>query len=225
MLLGMKKIPDSHMDNCKKMSQVEPDHYFDGAYDSKERFCSYWHQINEIIELRPKKALEIGVGNGFLSNYLKKKKINLMTMDIDKRLNPDVVGSVLELPFANKSFDVVACYEVLEHLSYEVFPKALSEIHRVSGSYAVLSMPDLSRVYRFGVQVPKIGELKMLIPLLRLKPLTWEFNGEHFWNIGTAGYPLHRITHDICNVGFEMEKNYRVFEIPWHRFFVLAKVE
>ena len=35
-------------------TQVEPNHYFSKSYDSKERFISYWHQINEIIKLNPK---------------------------------------------------------------------------------------------------------------------------------------------------------------------------
>ena len=46
--------------------QVEPNHYFNEFYDSKERWISYWHQINEIIKLNPKKVLEIGIGNGFV---------------------------------------------------------------------------------------------------------------------------------------------------------------
>lgn len=55
------------------MNQVEPDHYYDN-YDWKGRFCSYWHQINEIIELGPNRVLEIGIGNGFVSKYLKDRK-------------------------------------------------------------------------------------------------------------------------------------------------------
>ena len=54
--------------------------------------------------------LEIGIGNGFVSKYLKERKIKVTTVDIDERLNPDIAGSVLELPFAKGSFDVVACY-------------------------------------------------------------------------------------------------------------------
>lgn len=203
--------------------QVEPDHYFNKIYDTKGRFISYWHQIHEIIKLNPKGVLEIGIGNGLVSAYLKKRGVNLTTLDIDKRLNSDIVGSVLELPFLNESFEVVTCYQVLEHLPYRDFPKVLREIYRVSNSYAVLSLPDLSRVYRFNIQIPKVGELKMLIPLPRLKPLIYKFDGEHYWNIGTVGYSLRKVMSEIYNAGFKIKKNYRVFEIPWHRFFVLKK--
>jgi len=54
--------------------------------------------------------------------------MDITALDIDKRLNPDFVGSVLELPFVDKSFEVIACYEVLEHLLYRDFPKDLREI-------------------------------------------------------------------------------------------------
>jgi len=203
--------------------QVEPNHYFNKSYDTKERFISYWHQINEIINLNPKTVLEIGIGNGFVSKYLKERKVNVITLDIDKRLNPDVVGSVLNMPFSDKSFDVVACYEVLEHLPFKNFPKALSEIFRVSKYYAILSLPDASRVYRIYIHIPKIGIFKKLIPLPKLKPSVHKFDGKHYWEIGKAGYPLSKIINEIQKAGFKVEKTYRIFENPYHRFFILRK--
>ena len=212
---------DKKGETGKLVPQVEPSHYLRKEYDSKGRFISYWHQINELMELEPRSILEIGIGNGLTSNYLKGRGLNVATMDIDERLNPDKVGSILDIPFPDGSFEVVACFEVLEHLPYEDFPKALSEIQRVSSRYAVLSLPDLTRVYRFDIQIPKIGELKMLIPLPRLRPPKHVFDGEHYWEIGKAGYPLHKVMSEMRSAGFEIKKTYRVFEIPWHRFFVL----
>ncbi len=203
--------------------QVESNHYFNKSYDTKERFISYWHQINEIIKLNPKTVLEIGVGNGFVSKYLKERKVNVLTLDIDKRLSPDVVGSVLNMPFSDELFDVMACYQVLEHLPFENFSEALSEIFRVSKSYAILSLPDASRVYRVYLQIPKIGIFKRLIPLPRLKNPIHKFDGEHYWEIGKAGYPLSKIIKEIQTAGFRVEKTYRVFENPYHRFFILKR--
>ncbi len=140
--------------------QVEPNHYFNESYDSKSRFISYWYQIHEIVGLRPKRILEIGIGNGFVSKYLKERRVNVLTLDIDKKLNPDIVGNVLDVPFSDNSFEVVACYEILEHIQYEKFCKALSEIFRVSKSYAILSLPDVSRVYRFTYKFQELEYLK-----------------------------------------------------------------
>ena len=87
--------------------QVSPDHYIDQLYDSKERFISYWHQINEVISLNPKEVLEIGIGNGFVSRYLREKKLNVTTIDIAPDLRPDVAGSIFKMPFIDKCFDVI----------------------------------------------------------------------------------------------------------------------
>ncbi len=207
------------------MIRTSPYFYFDPSYDSKGRFCSYWHQINEIISLNPKAVLEIGIGSGFVFKYLKERKINIIALDIDKKLNPDIVGNIMSLPFGDNVFDVVAAYEVLEHQPYENFYKSLHEIFRVSSAYAILSLPDVDRVYRFNMQIPLLGEIKKLIPLPRLKKPVHQFDGEHYWEIGKKGYLLSRITDDIQKTGFKIESTYRVLENPYHLFFVLKKLK
>ncbi|MHC2995247.1 MAG: class I SAM-dependent methyltransferase [Candidatus Atribacteria bacterium] len=210
-------------DNLKKI-QVKPEHYYSMHYDDKSRFCSYWHQINEIVSVKPTNILEIGIGNGFLCSYLRQRGFKVTTLDIDEKLCPDVVSSVLSMPFDAESFDLVACYEVLEHIPFDHFHKVLEEIRRVTKKYAILSLPDCARVYRLNIQIPKIGELKKLIPLPRLKPIPHEFDSQHYWLINKAGYSLKKIILQIENADFQIMKTYRVFEHPYHRFFVLIKV-
>lgn len=203
---------------------VEPSHYYKN-YDTKRRLCSYWHQIQEIILLNPKSILEIGIGNGFVSKYLKQRGFNVITLDIDKRLNPDVTGTVLNIPFFDRAFDVVACYELLEHLPYDNLAKAMSEIYRISDSHVLLSLPDANRAYRLYVQVPKIGEFKKLVPFPRFRKQIHHFDGEHYWEIGKAGYSLKTILNEMNKAGFNVKRTYRVFEYPYHRFFILKKVK
>jgi len=211
--------------NNNQLPQVEPEHYFRPRYFSRGRWISWWHQINEIVNLMPSSILEIGIGAGVVAYCLRKMGFKITTMDIDERLGPDVVGSVLTVPHSDNAFDLVAAFQVLEHIPYEDFPKALREIHRVTRRYAVLSLPDCIRVYRFGVQIPKVGDFKILIPLPRLRAPIHRFDGEHYWEIGKAGYPLRRVLEDIERSGFQVIKCYRVFEMPYHRFFVLVKGE
>lgn len=205
-------------------SHQKLDPYFDIDYDSKERFCSYWHQINEIVSLKPKKVLEIGIGSGFVTRYLRDKELNVTTLDIAHRLRPDVAGAVLAIPFNSGSFDVVVCCEVLEHLPYSEFSKALKEIHRVSRKHVVLSLPDVTTVYRINIELPRIRPIKKLIvhPFHRLAQHA--FDGYHYWEIGEMGYPLKKVKIDIISLGFNVIKTYRVFESYYHRFFLLKKV-
>lgn len=203
--------------------QVNPRQYDKQTYDSKERFASYWHQIDEILSLGPENSLEIGIGNGFVSKHLKSKGLNVKTIDIDERLKPDVVGNVLQIPFIDNTFEIVACYELLEHLPYESFLEALKEIHRVSRKYTVLSLPDVTTVYRFNVELPRSRPIKKLIPHPFPRPAKHIFDGEHYWEIGKIGYHLKKIKNDMENVKYTILKTYRVFEFYYHRFFLLEK--
>jgi predicted SAM-dependent methyltransferase len=203
--------------------QVEPDHYIKPEYETKQRFISYWHQISEILSLHPKSILEVGIGNSFVSDYLRGRGYTVNTLDIDIRLAPDVVGSVLDQPFSNGGFDTVACFEVLEHLPYEDFSNALRELHRVSSSYVLLALPDLSRKYWIHAYLPRLGKIRRMIELPRKRPRPRAYDGEHYWNIGTRGYPLGKIESEITRAGFDLKKNYLIFEVPWHRIFVLKK--
>ena len=50
-----------------------------------------------------------------------------------------------------------------------------------------------------------------------------KFDGGPYWEIGKARYSLNRIIKDIQRAGFKIVKTYRIFEIPYHRFFILKK--
>lgn len=196
--------------------------YYNDSYDSKERFCSYWHQIDEIRKLSPRKVLEIGIGNGFVTNYLRHKGLSLTTLDPVQELRPNIVGSVLNLPVAGNAFDVVSCCQVLEHLKYRDFTRALIEIARVSKSYVVLSLPDKTTVYRIDLNLPRLPTIRRLLHHPRHRPDVHHFDGEHYWEIGKKGYSLKRIEYDIRQAALKILKNYRVFEFPYQRFFILT---
>ncbi len=206
----------------KSFQKLDP--YFNNGYDTKERFCSYWHQINEIVSLIPKKVLEIGIGKGFVTRYLREKELNVVTLDITYDLKPDIVGSVLAIPLRSGYFDVVACYEVLEHLPYSNFVKTLSELARLSQKHVILSLPDVTTVYRFNIELPRIKPIKKLIPHPFERPTNHSFDGYHYWEIGKTNYPLKRIELDIKQSGLNIIKTYRVFEFYYHRFFLLDKL-
>lgn len=193
-------------------------------YDSKRRFCSYWHQIQEVLRCNPQHALEVGVGNGFTSRYLRERGVAITTCDIDKEKRPDVVASVALLPFPEDAFDTVIACEVLEHLSYEESLKALSELRRVSSRWVIISLPDATPVACFQFPIPFIKKMKLLWSVPHLFPPRHRLTKHgHHWEIGKKDYSLTRIVSDIKKAGFSIEHTYRVFENPYHRFFILGK--
>lgn len=209
------------MKEINNQIQVEPDHYKDLKYDSKERWISYWHQIDEILNLEPENVLEVGIGNGVVNRYLKNAGVSITTLDIDERLKPDKVGSVLNIPFTDNEFSVVACFEVLEHIPFKQFIDALKELKRVSNRYILLSMPDRSRVYKFFLHVPHKKDVKKLFRVPRINKLSHRFDGQHYWEIGKKNYPLKKVKDVIFEAELSLLKTFRVFEFKEHRFFLL----
>lgn len=203
--------------------EENPEKYFSPIYDTKERFTSYWHQIDEVLRLKPQTLLVIGIGNGLVPIYLKQRRINVITLDIEKRLNPDIVGNVVDIPLKDNTYNAILCCEVLEHQPYENFSKSLKEIYRVTDSYLILSLPDASRIYPFSIRIPKIGYFKRFIHLPRFKKPLIESGNVHYWEIGRKGYPLRKIMNDIQDSGFQITRYFNVFENPWHKFFILKK--
>lgn len=207
--------------NYRFNNQVPKEHYFNLQYDSKPRWASYWYQINAVLDKKPKSVLEIGVGNKTVSDYLKKLDIDVKTCDFDKNLQPDIIAEVAQLPLKDKSFDLVLCAEVLEHMPFSDFSKALKEIRRVTKKWVVITLPHFSitNFYLGAKLIPFIPkkELSLKIDL----PIKHEFLGEHYWEIGKRGYSLDKITKMIKESGFTIEKCFYPLENPKHQFFIL----
>lgn len=201
--------------------QVQPDHYANLTYDTKERFISYWHQIKEVKESGGKHVLEVGVGNGFVSNYLRNSGLNVTTFDIDERLNPDVVGSILEMPFKENEFDTVTCFEVLEHLPFKDVPKALSELKFIASKKVIISIPDRTLTYKFLVKLPILKLKSLMISIPKLLSKKHSFDGQHYWELGKKGYPVSGFKELLVKEGFKICSSYQIFEVPSHHFFVL----
>ncbi len=203
--------------------QVEPSHYEGLDYDRSERFVSYWHQIQQVLKRSPDSGaggvLEVGVGNGFVHRYLRERGVAVHTLDFDARLEPDTVGSVLALPFEDRRFDLAACFETLEHLPWDAFEPAVRELRRVARRYVLLSLPDASPCVRLGFATNNAGlKTRRLVQLPNPFPKAHRFDGQHYWEIGKRDFPLSRIVRAVEGCGLVVEENFRVFELPYHRF-------
>ena len=191
-------------------------------YNNKHTWMNYWYQINSVLLSKPENVLEIKPGTGVVTENLKKNGVEVVTVDIDETLQPDVVTSVESLPFENDCFDIVLCSEVLEHLPYDRFVPALKEISRVSRKIVILGLPNAGGVFKLVIKIPFLKEIALFTKL----PFFWKehhFNGEHYWETGKRGYSLTSIEKEIKAVGLNIVKRNICHDDPAHCFFILQK--
>lgn len=201
--------------------QVDKSHYEFQRYMGKARWNSVWHQLDEVIRLKPENVLEIGPGPGVFKHMAGLFGIKVETLDIDPELRPDHVGSATALPFDDNSYDVVCSFQVLEHLPYDVAVEAFKEMARVSRGHALISLPDAKPVWRYQFYIPKLGAYDWLLPRPFSRLKVHPYDREHFWEINKLGYSLDKVARDLGAV-CTLKATYRVAENPYHRFFVFS---
>ncbi len=201
------------------MTQIAKHDYQFEKYTGLDRFSSYWYQLREIMASRPTTVLEVGVGESVVANYLKAMtKVAYTSADFAEDLSPDVVADVRALPFADNSYDTVCAFEVLEHLPFEDFEKAVSELVRVSKKNILISLPHFGPPIRLRFKFPFLPEVSFAWKIPYPKEHQW--NGQHYWEIGKKGYPPPRIRAVLKKHG-TLVKEFIPFENQYHHFFVL----
>lgn len=203
--------------------QVHNLHYRQ-EYDSLERFVSYWAQIELIMRLQSFPILEVGIGNAFTRDYLRKQGIAIVGADIDPQLGPDCVASIFSLPFVDQSFGTVVACQVLEHLPFEKFRQSVLELARVSSEFIVLSLPNAGWQVSGAIRLPKVGRRTFVFDVARFVP-KWKFrpNDQHFWEIGWWRFSARRVRKELDGCGLYVMDEFRVPDYPYHHFFVLRK--
>jgi ubiquinone/menaquinone biosynthesis C-methylase UbiE len=203
------------------MKQVDKRHYSFSSYAGPDRFASYFYQLREIHDAKPETVLEIGVGDGVVGNYIRDNtEISYKSLDIAEDVNPDVIGSVLELPFEDGSFDAVCAFEVLEHLSFESFEKAVSEMARVTRKRVLISVPHFGPPVKFLLKLPLVPEIRFAHKVPYHPKHAW--NGQHHWELGKAEYSKKAVLETLKRYG-NVLKDYVPFENQYHHFFILEK--
>ena len=121
-----------------------------------DREISFGHQANFAVAkpyVRNKIVLDIGCWSGQLEQLLVSNAKKVFGLDpgkdaigIAKKKVPQgdfSIGIAEKLPYKSNSFDLVLCYEVIEHLPRGNEQIAVNEMYRVlkSGGYLILSTP------------------------------------------------------------------------------------
>ena len=113
----------------------------------------FHHMISKLVQQTGATSLlDAGCGEGFVMKYLNQQDAGLAIIGGDfesealvwGRDNVELAAPLLnidlrQLPFANNSFPLVICLEVIEHLPDPA--QGLRELARVSSEYVLLSVP------------------------------------------------------------------------------------
>jgi ubiquinone/menaquinone biosynthesis C-methylase UbiE len=146
------------------------------------------------IPARVKLILDVGCGDGAISNALN-SKFEIIALDRSRNALKNVqakkiISSAEALGVGDFSCDLVFSSEMIEHLTDSDFEKALSEMKRVSKKYVFLTFPvdeniekELVECQRCGYRFNKIYHLRKL-NLQIIKPYFTEYKIKNSFNFG-----------------------------------------
>ncbi len=202
--------------------QVKRSHY-GRSYRSKDRWLSYFYQLALVRSCAPSSVLEVGPGEGIVTDNLRRDGVRVVTCDIAEDLHPDIVGSIVALPCKDGEFELALAAEVLEHIRFEDVPQALRELRRVSSRHVVVSLPHPGWVFSLSFKLPLLPHLDLFFQI----PFFWQthvFNGEHYWELGKRGYPLKRFVAAAREAGLELVRTQKHIDDPVHRLFLFKLI-
>ncbi len=138
---------------------INPKPYWTGerleTFINDQSMLEHLHRYSLTFELiKNKKVLDIACGEGYGVNLMSNYANHVTGIDIDKKVirkanqkytNKNIKfieGSILNIPSPNNSFDIVICFETLEHV--EEHELLISEIKRVlkHDGLLIISTPD-----------------------------------------------------------------------------------
>ncbi|MCK9378662.1 MAG: class I SAM-dependent methyltransferase [Candidatus Moranbacteria bacterium] len=177
------------------------------------------------MRLKPKTILELGPGNNIVTNILKTMNYDVKTLDFDNSTKPDYNLSITDEKIDSiGTFDLIIASQVLEHIQYKDFTKALKNLSKISTNL-ILTLPHTT-INSFTISLSlKIPTLKKITFSKKFfyKKVNHKFNGLHYWEIGKKDFPVKKISSDIQKSGWIIQAEFLNDENPFHYFFILKK--
>lgn len=172
-------------------------------YDTNKRLDVFFNEMLKNEQIQGKQVLDAGCGTGWFSMAASKAGAVVTSMDLGEKLlsqvqkkcdTKRVVGSVLDMPFKNDTFDFIISSEVIEHTPSP--NTAICEMYRVlkPGGTLILSTPN-----KFWYWSLKVAEK------FKLRP----YQGLENW----SGY--RELRNATMNAGFEILEQKGIHLLPF----------
>lgn len=213
--------PDAVVSAREREATLPRAAYFDAAYFTLPQLFSLAHQVHEIFRLRPADMLEIGPGNGFVSNFFRAAGVPVVTADINPALQPDICAPLDEVPrhLNGRRFDLVVCCEVLEHMPWADFPANVATL-RDTGERLFLTLPSYPKHFGFGglLRLPRMAPtpVGLYLPIRQRRPLV----PQHFWEIDADRDTRLANVLAVLRGVYATVRTGRFALHPYHRWFV-----
>lgn len=186
---------------------------------------SFYNQVRIVKALgkKVKSILEVGVLNSTFSDLLTGSGYEVTTADFQPELKPDIVLDLrndFEIP--KDKFDAIVLFQVLEHIPYEDFEKALGRLAEFTKKYVVISLPYYTEYFVMQVNLRQDRPRSLLLRI----PRFWDSKPSciyHCWEMGIKGYPKKRIVKSIAKANLKIKREFQDALNPYHYFFVLEK--
>ncbi len=201
--------------------KLQRSEYFSGQYFSLSQLSSFIHQLNLIRSMNPISAVEIGIGNGFVSTFLRNAGIPMVTADINPALDPDICAPLSRVASQlSQKADLTICCEVLEHMPLDELDDNLDSLAAI-GNRLFLTLPNSYRCWGISgfINLPKLGarlfDLNIDIPWRR--PVE---GSPHFWEVGYNRQCSRKAIENRLRTRYKTVRSGRFALNPYHIYFV-----
>lgn len=152
------KAAKPKLTDIEKLSQIYDKDYFENGVATKKsnyvdyswaRLGSYFQETAKHIvdKFAPSSSLDVGCAKGFIVEAL--SELGIVAYGIDpseyalENAHPGTkdflsLGTAQAIIYPDNNFDVVTCFDVLEHVPGEDIPTALQEMFRVSKQWVII---------------------------------------------------------------------------------------
>ena len=205
-------------------------------------------QIHLSLLVKPEKVLEIGLGNGFVSSYLK-NYCEVTTADFDRNLNPDIILDISKeedfQQIQKETFDLVIICEVLEHIPFSKLEDVLKKLREITKRFVLISVPNEGNAitisfYKSGfkkkIYFPITFPIQIITSIinhiglylsdmhykLKRRKKIFSYDGQHHWQLGVDKYSV-RLFREKLRKYFKIKFEKRLSENLYHHFFLLEK--
>lgn len=198
--------------NCEK-SVYQDDSYFDLV-----QLSSFIYQIRSVRDFSPQSLIEIGVGSGFTSGYLRSAGYDVTTVDINQNLNPDICSDLANLPNINlnKVFDLVVCCQVLEHIPLNELESNLEILSKL-GRNLYLTLPSYYSYFGIG-GILRLPHIRKDFGLYLKSPFkTKNLNdGIHLWEVDSEKNSSRKVIEEILRKFYSKVSISKIPLNPYH---------